>query len=767
MKLTLKSVQQLNTQQIFELLLPIINKLYEKVDYIGITKEEFYHLVLKKVEKSKKTYKGDMNYIKYIQNRINTLIENQIKNNLLETETAVMIIDNYINKYFKRSDSYEDSIKNLKDLANFFELCNYIPNLNILIQIIEKNSNLSKTIESIIKKHQTQIISGNLEEIFENNIMISIIKTYCMLYNIEIKALEMYETDNIDLDNFQLTDSVKMYLKEISKRPLLSVEEEYQLAKRISQGDDYAREIFIESNLKLVVNIAKGYIGRGLSFLDLIQEGNFGLMTAVDKFDATKGYKFSTYATYWVKQAISRAIANKGRNVRIPVHLYEKIGTYKKTITKLETILNRRPTINEIAEEMKLAIPEVIKLYKLQSDTISINTLISDDESTELENFILASEETPEDIVVEENMSFQVKKILETSNLNSKEIEVLILRFGLNNQDPMPLRKIGEKYNVSGESIRRTESRALMKIRKNKQIKSLAEYMEYPDKSLENIKNIKKGHKALNQLTLEDKKIQVKEKEKMPKLKTIYQYFYDYTKDQIDTILEKLTEEEKELITLRYGKDLNHPVLRKLTKEQAYKFYSLLIPKIKKLLSNPNNEKTPRKKEIETFTKNQKQPPKKIVGKILTTMIEEPSIESPKSTTLELEKLNKNNESQNECIAVDSTMPAVCKIQEEKKNITKEDYQKILDLLKTPTLNQMLPTLDPKELVIIYLKLGYIDNKYFSSDSIAQFLGIEKQEVINIIRKILLQYKENINHLIDKAMEIMTDQPKQLTKKLQ
>ena len=148
-------------------------------------------------------------------------------------------------------------------------------------------------------------------------------------------------------------------------------------------------------------------------------------------------------------------------------------------------------------------------------------------------------------------------------------------------------------------------------------------------------------------------------------------------------------------------------------------------------------------------------------------MIEEPSIESPKSTTLELEKLNKNNESQNECIAVDSTMPAVCKIQEEKKNITKEDYQKILDLLKTPTLNQMLPTLDPKELVIIYLKLGYIDNKYFSSDSIAQFLGIEKQEVINIIRKILLQYKENINHLIDKAMEIMTDQPKQLTKKLQ
>lgn len=771
MELNLRKVQQLDAHQILEILLPTINNLYKTVDYIGITKEEFYNLVLREVNKSKRTYKGDIVYIEYIKKRMNIVLGNQVKNNLLEPETAIIIINNYINKHLIKSDEYEDSIKNLKELDKFFKTYNYIPNPDVLLQIIEENSAFYKMIESIMKKHRTQIISGNLEKIFDDGTITLIIDTYCMLNNIEIKESEEFEKDNIDLGNFELTDSVKTYLREIGRRPLLSLEEERKLAQRISQSDSYARKIFIESNLKLVVSIARRYIGRGLSFLDLVQEGNLGLMTAVDKFDVNRGLKFSTYATHWIKQAITRAIADKGRNVRVPVYIYEKIGAYKKAITNLETRLNRQPTINEIANEMGLSIPEVTKLYKLQSDTVSINTLIGDDEDTELENFIPASEETTEDVAIVGTMQLQVRKLLEDCNLKSREIEVLRLRFGFNDREPMTLEEVGKKFGITRERVRQIESKALMKIRRSKHVKALAEYMHNPDKSLENIEIFREKYRETgnqNKTFLkEDGQTQGKEKKEMSKLQTVYQYFRDYTREQVDAMLEKLTEEERALITLRYGEDLNNPTSGKLSNEQTNKFYGSLVPKMRRLLSNPNKERKSRKKEIRTLNREQKQSIMESVSGISTGVTEEPLVESQKTSTSDIEMLNQNKESQSEYISVDSTISGDFETQDESKNITKEDCEKVLGLLRTPTFNQIMSVLTVKEYVIISLKLGYIDGKYFSTDSIAQFLGIETQEVIDTMRKVLLLYKENINHFIDDAIEIVTEQPKQLTKKLQ
>lgn len=201
MELNLKKIQQLDTQQILEILLPTINKLYKNVEYIEISKEEFYNLVLKQIDKSKKTYKGDIDYIKYIKTRINIALVDQIKNNLLEPETAVVIINNYINRYKNKSITYEDSVKILKKLDTFFEIYNYIPNPDVLLKIIEENNLFSQVIESIVKKHETEIISGNLEKIFDNSTIILIIKTYCMLNNIEIKESEEFGKDNIDLQS--------------------------------------------------------------------------------------------------------------------------------------------------------------------------------------------------------------------------------------------------------------------------------------------------------------------------------------------------------------------------------------------------------------------------------------------------------------------------------------------------------------------------------------------------------------------------------------
>ena len=211
-----------------------------------------------------------------------------------------------------------------------------------------------------------------------------------------------------DLDESKIDSNLSIYLNEIGQKPLLSVEEEKELAYRIMQGDNKSKALLIESNLRLVVVIAKKYTGMGLSLLDLIQEGNIGLMAAADKFDVQKGYKFSTYATWWIKQSIFKAIKSKGRNIKMPDHMHEKLAAYRKTVINLEDKLSREPTINEIAKEMNLSISEVYKLNLYQNDTISINFLIGDEKSDEFETVIPSLTKTPEDVIVSKLLKYQI-----------------------------------------------------------------------------------------------------------------------------------------------------------------------------------------------------------------------------------------------------------------------------------------------------------------------------------------------------------------------
>ena len=291
--------------------------------------------------------------------------------------------------------------------------------------------------------------------------------------------------DDADLDigdditlSIMSDDPVKIYLKEIGNYPLLSMEEEVELAKKIAQGDQDASDRLTESNLRLVVSIAKKYVGRGLSFLDLIQEGNLGLIKAVDKFHYTKGYKFSTYATWWIRQAITRSIADQSRTIRIPVHMSEVINKAYRVSRSLLQELGREPTEEEIAAEMNLPVEKVREIMKISADPISLDTPIGEEDDSHLGDFI--KDDTimgPEEAATYTMLQDQIKKLLTT--LSEREQRVLVLRFGLLDGRTRTLEEVGKEFNVTRERIRQIEAKALRKLRHPNRARMLRGFDSY------------------------------------------------------------------------------------------------------------------------------------------------------------------------------------------------------------------------------------------------------------------------------------------------
>lgn len=272
-------------------------------------------------------------------------------------------------------------------------------------------------------------------------------------------------------------DPVRMYLKEIGKVSLLTADEERELAIRMEQGDEEAKKKLCESNLRLVVSIAKRYLNRGLSFLDLIQEGNLGLIKAVDKFDYTKGYKFSTYATWWIRQAITRSIADQARTIRIPVHMVETINKLIRISRQLLQEYGREPTSEEIAKEMGITVEKVREIKKISQDPVSLETPIGEEEDSHLGDFIPDDDvPAPVDAVAYSMLKEQLMEVLDT--LSDREKKVLMLRFGLEDGRPRTLEEVGKEFNVTRERIRQIEAKALRKLRHPSRSKKLKDYLE-------------------------------------------------------------------------------------------------------------------------------------------------------------------------------------------------------------------------------------------------------------------------------------------------
>ena len=295
----------------------------------------------------------------------------------------------------------------------------------------------------------------------------------------ELEAVEDIKVEDIDLTSMEginIDDPVRMYLREIGRIPLLSYDEELELAKKVLAGDEAAKQKLAESNLRLVVSIAKKYVGRGMLFLDLIQEGNMGLIKAVEKFDYTKGYKFSTYATWWIRQAITRAIADQARTIRIPVHMVETVNKLIRTSRHLLQQLGREPTPEEIAAEMEIPVEKVTEIQKIAQDPVSLETPIGEEDDSHLGDFIQDDDSpAPQDAAAYTLLREQLEEVMKT--LTPREAKVLKLRFGLEDGKSRTLEEVGKEFNVTRERIKQIEAKALRKLRHPSRSKKLKDYM--------------------------------------------------------------------------------------------------------------------------------------------------------------------------------------------------------------------------------------------------------------------------------------------------
>ncbi len=295
----------------------------------------------------------------------------------------------------------------------------------------------------------------------------------------DLKEVEDIKIDEVSESNFEgvsVDDPVRMYLREIGKIPLLTYDEEIELAKKILEGDEEAKQKLAESNLRLVVSIAKKYVGRGMLFLDLIQEGNMGLIKAVEKFDYTKGFKFSTYATWWIRQAITRAIADQARTIRIPVHMVETINKLIRISRHLLQQLGREPTPEEIAEEMEIPAEKVMEIQKIAQDPVSLETPIGEEDDSHLGDFIQDEDSpAPQDSAAYTLLKEQLEEVMNT--LTPREAKVLKLRFGLEDGKARTLEEVGREFDVTRERIRQIEAKALRKLRHPSRSKKLRDYM--------------------------------------------------------------------------------------------------------------------------------------------------------------------------------------------------------------------------------------------------------------------------------------------------
>ena len=369
-------------------------------------------------------------------------------------------------KLLEKTKSLIEVAKKKKNALEYNEIVEYYKEMKL-------NEKQIKMVVAYLEDHDIDVLRIQSEDEEPNDDML-------LLSEEGEEDNEETDVENIDLtvpEGVSIEDPVRMYLKEIGKVPLLTADEEIELAKRMEDGDENAKKRLAEANLRLVVSIAKRYVGRGMLFLDLIQEGNLGLIKAVEKFDYRKGYKFSTYATWWIRQAITRAIADQARTIRIPVHMVETINKLIRVSRQLLQELGREPTPEEIAKEMNMSVDRVREILKISQEPVSLETPIGEEEDSHLGDFIQDDNvPVPADAAAFTMLKEQLEEVLGT--LTEREQKVLRLRFGLDDGRARTLEEVGKEFNVTRERIRQIEAKALRKLRHPSRSRKLKDYLD-------------------------------------------------------------------------------------------------------------------------------------------------------------------------------------------------------------------------------------------------------------------------------------------------
>lgn len=490
------------------------------------------------------------------------------------------VINLYLEYYWDNSENAED---NLNELVTFFGEISYNPTIDFYFNLFEMQPKIVTALNRLFKKLQPPITLDLLEAIPYYNNISQIIDAYIshnnidVSYDIELEEEEEIENKNRKENDYYFADPTKAYLMEISRIPLLKIDEERYMLEQIAQGNASVRDKFIESNLRLVVSIAKKRLGRGLELLDLVSEGNFGLMKAVDRYKLSSGNRFSTYATWWIRQAIDRAIADHGSTIRKPVHMRESFNKLARTQANLVKKIGREPTTEEIAKELGWTVGKVEEVWQNNMDTVSIHTIVGD-EDTELEHFIPDTRDNYAE-VMQSDLSHSLFEVINRANLDERSIEVLKYRFGFYDGRVYTLEEVGQIYGVTRERIRQIENKALKKIRKNSRTKLLADYLESPKEGINYIEEQNKNfYNSHSNTTSASSNLE-------PKTITIYDFFSQYTKESIDGSLIMLDVNDLELLQRKFGSDLKSGIDGSLTQTDELSFQNVLLPKIRKYLT--------------------------------------------------------------------------------------------------------------------------------------------------------------------------------------
>lgn len=811
MKFDQQAFKSMSLNELYGVLQPSIDKIFKEYNYMEYSDTDFKELIetsLKLVQQKQIKINDNDIYID-LENYLRNIINKNVSKRIL-SKNGYKYVVNYINQNIHISSNYKETLGQFKKICDFFIEINCYPTLELLIDVLKSNTQINQILQTIVNKNIKQNQFEYVE--FENENSILFIHAYCMLNGLTIvdENNELVDAEYNEDSNYN-EDMVKKYLSNLSNK-LLTVEEEKELAIRIGKGDKQARSLMVTYNLKLVVNIAKRYLNRGLDFLDLIQEGNMGLIKAVDRYDVFKGYKFSTYATWWIKQSIDRAIRNSGRNVRLPSHCYDKIAKYNKAITILKNELNREPSLDEIADYLCISIQELNQLYKLKQDTISINSKVTDKDDTEIGDFISDEKESPEEYFINKNIPNEINELLIKCNLPERMSDVLIYRYGLDGNEPKTLMETGKILGITRERVRQIELAALNRIRLSPYINDFAIYMQNPDKALNSIKTFREDYCG-NVSEKNTRKIEEESNIMSKKLNTIYKLLEQYPKELVDIVINTLNDEEKELILLSYGEDLEHPVRSKKWNQKINNnFYGNLLPKMKKRLNEMIEGTKSKFKTIYELLNNCSKADVDAAiellnneDRVLLILANGEDLEHPvrdnrwnsqyedkyfKELLPKLEHLvttiNSNNKlkvrtlnTNQDVIPISDSVSEFSKSRKEDLNKSKstvsitekenkealtDNYLSILKMLRNPMFSEVMNELSAKEAVIVSLKLGYVDEKYFSNESIANFLQINPNEVAATVKRVLLIYKTYINKYIDEAIELM-DSNKKIYKK--
>ena len=536
---------------------------------------------------------------KYLKENINEsigLVFTSMKNERLK------IFNEFSGANITFTSSNKKNAEEFLKIADFFKDICYSLTQDDALEIIKSNKKLEKAIKPLVDKNIKKIRNTDFSSVTDNETLISFMEAYCLKKDISLVEDAELINENYEKllkdnsDSPYVSDAVKMYLKSIAK-PILSAEEELYLAREMKNGDKKAKDELIERNLKLVVSIAKKYIGRGVPFLDLIQDGNLGLMKAVDMFEPDKGYKLSTYATWWIRQFITRGIFNNGRTIRVPVHFHERLVKYRKVTDELEGRLGREPTIEEIAKELGTSLDFIKEIYNVRNDSISINTFIGEDEDSELEYYIADEKVSIEKDYEIKELKQKVEELIESTNLSERERSVIKLRFGIDQPGDTAhtLEEIGKKFDVSREMIRQIEKRALKKLRFARKVKGLEAYLDNPSAALDNLDKLRQG------LVIEDSgNNKTKSFYTQPEKLLLPDCLNGYQKKEIISVLESMFDNKLRNLPDSFKEKLKMLSVDEFSSIEINTFNNIIAPVVKQELEN-NKEKIITQEEDENI----------------------------------------------------------------------------------------------------------------------------------------------------------------------